>query len=188
MNKNKQNYNKLIDSELVELLKLGDKTAFSEIYRRYRTLLIIHVNNMVREQDYAQDVVHEVFTWIYQNAQTMQIKSTLAAYLYTAVRNKVLTAIAKKKTRVNYLTSIAEYKLPAGKSTDQNVLLKELTDIIESEIDKMPPRMKEIFELSRKEYLPHKEIAELLGISENTVNVQIQRAIKALRKNKNIHL
>lgn len=174
------------DAHLVLLLKESDKLAFTEIYRRYRTLLVIHVNNMVREQDYAQDIVQEVFTWIYQNARTLEVKSTLAAYLYTAVRYKVLNAIAQKKTRVNYLNSIAEYKLPAGSSTDQHILLKELAEIIELEIQKMPPRMKEIFELSRKKHLSHKEIGDLLGLSENTVNVQIQRALKGMRKNKNI--
>ena len=182
----KQEYSSLPDDHLLILLRKGDLDAFTQIYNRYRTPLIIHVNNMVKDQDYAQDIVQEVFSWLYQKSHTLEIKTTLASYLYTAVRYKVLNAIAQKKTKTNYLESLANYTTPSSESADQRVRLKELTEIIEAEIQKMPPRMKEIFELSRKKHLTQKEIADLLGISENTVNVQIQRALQALRKNKNI--
>ena len=65
---------------------------------------------------------------------------------------------------------------------DQPKLLREIVlRIIENEIANMPGKMREIFELSRKSHLSHREIAETLGISEKTVKNQVNNALKILR-------
>lgn len=179
-------YVSLPDEQLIILHKEGDQLAFAQIYNRYRRQLLIQVNQMVRDQDYAQDIVQEIFTWFFNRSANLDIQTTLSGYLHSAARNRVLDELRKQKTKADYLASIASFNSSVSEITDQHVLLKELQQIVDKEIDKMPPRRREIFELSRKQHLTQKEIGNRLGISENTVNTQIQRAIQALRKNKNI--
>lgn len=181
-------YVSLSDEQLMTLLKQGDQLAFAQIYNRYRTQLVIHVNNMVKDQDYAQDIVQEIFTCFFNKSAILDIRTTLSSYLHSAARNRALDELRKQKTKTNYLASIAGFPICGSEITDQNVRLKELQQMVDKEINKMPDRRREIFELSRKEHLTQKEIGNRLGISENTVNTQIQRAIQALRKNKNIKI
>lgn len=181
------NYSKYPDDELVALLKQNDQAAFTEIYDRYYAPLFTHVNKMVMDEDLSQDILQEVFIWIFEKAISLEISSSLKTYLYTAVRYKVFDAIKHNKVRTDYVTDIAAYSDDAVYNADERLRLAELVSIIDKEIELMPPKMKEIFNLSRKRHLSHKEIADLLGVSEHTVRTQIQRALKILRSNKDLH-
>lgn len=180
--------NTLSDLELFDLFKSGDMNGFTKIHDRYRTPLVVFVNSMVKDQDLAQDIVQDIFMDLFRRAKEILLVSQdhLANYLYKSVRYKVFNAIRKEQTRINYLESIANFTFEAGNSADEVYNLKELTKIIEDTIEHMQPRMKEIYNLSRKQHLSHKEIADFLNLSENTVSNQIYRAVKILKKNKEI--
>lgn len=174
-------YSKRIDDELVEMVKGGDHAAFTEIYNRYWPLLFLHVQRMVKDEDLAGDVVQEIFAWVWQRAPILDFNSSLSSYLYTAARNKVFNLIRHQKIQVNYFKDIAAFIEEGNYHVDEELRYKELLNTIESEIERMPPRMREIFNLSRKEHLSHKEIAMQLEISESTVREQVKRALKVLR-------
>lgn len=175
-------YKKLSDSELASLFKEGDKLAFTEIYDRYWPPLVLHANRMVKDEDLAKDTVQEVFTQLFQQG-TITMHDTLPCYLYKAVRNRVLNKIKHEKVKINYAADFLNYAKNETNLADEEITFKELVSAIESEIEKMPAKMKEIFILSRKQHLTQKEIARMLNLSENTVNNQIQRALKKLRQN-----
>lgn len=185
----KPDYKQLSDAQLVSALKTQDYVpAFTEIYDRYWPPLVLHVYRIVKEDDLAQDIVQELFTWIYQRSESLDITVSLSSYLYNAARHRVFNAIKHEKVKTNYLKSIADFDINSSYSADETIRMKELSALIASEIDKMPPKMREIFDLSRKKHLSHKEIASLLGISEHTVRTQIQRALKGLRSNPEIRM
>lgn len=179
-------YENYTDVELVDLFKSGDSDAFSRIYRKYWAPLVLHVNNFLKDEDQSKDIVQEVFTWLLNRSNDLEIKTSLENYLISSVRHKVLDVIRHGKVKGNYLDSLVNYS-PSSISVDSEYYLKELSSLIDTEIQNMPIRMREIFNLSRKHHLSHKEIAKLLDISENTVNAQIQRAIKQLRSNEEIN-
>jgi len=84
------------------------------------------------------------------------------------------------------LESLGNYFEENYELADVNFNVRELARIIEEEIEKMPPKMREIFELSRKKHLSHREIAVKLNLSDHTVRNQIKRALIMLKNNKNI--
>lgn len=180
------NYIFLSDAELVKLLKSGDVPAFTQIYDRYWPPLVLHVHRMVRDENLAEDIVQELFTSIFQRAEDLEITASLSSYLYSAVRYRVFDVIKHERIKANYLEDISAFIEDAVYQTDERLRVKELAAVIEAEIQKMPPKMREIFDLSRKHHLTHKEIGQLLNISEHTVRTQIQRALKTLRNNKDI--
>ncbi len=97
-------------------------------------------------------------------------------------RNCPDTSISRSaiKVRNDYLNSVATF---FSHTVNDASLLdeKEILAIVEAEIQNLPPKMKEIFELSRKENLTHREIAEKLNISDQTVKKQVQNALKILK-------
>lgn len=174
-------YSALPDPELTTLLKEGDETAFTEIYNRYWKLIYAHVYKMIREEDDAKDVVQEVFSNLWLKAASIKSNTNISGLLYTAARNRVFDLIEKNKVRSDYIGEIAAFLSDPRNDQVDTIDEKRILEILEREIQKLPPKMREIFELSRKEDLSHKEIASKLNISEQTVKKQIQNALKAIK-------
>jgi RNA polymerase sigma-70 factor (ECF subfamily) len=181
-------YNDLSDIELVALYKGGDKEAFSYIYRKYWSVLVLHAKHMVKDTESARDIVQEVFTSIYRKGDSFELTTSLSAYLYAAVRFGVFGVLKHDKVRFVHIESLTNYFENNFDLADDEFRAKELFGIIEQEIAKMPPKMREIFELSRKQHLSHKQIAKMLDLSEHTVQTQITRALRILKRNKDIRL
>jgi RNA polymerase sigma-70 factor (family 1) len=169
------------DQQLVALLKAGDELAFNEIYSRYSLRLYYQANQMLRDQEAAKDLVQELFITLWGSAVQLKPDINLAGYLYVAVRNRVFKLIEKGKVRNDYLSAIAKYATEISTQTMDELNEKELQLILQREIDLLPPRMREIFEMSRQQNLSHSEIALQLGISDKTVKKQINKVLKILR-------
>ncbi|MGV3685233.1 MAG: RNA polymerase sigma factor [Daejeonella sp.] len=174
-------YSKLCDSELQHLLIMGDTYAFTEIYNRYKGVLHQHALNMLKDRDEAKDVLQELFTNLWVNRESIHVQSNLSGYLYTGVRNRVLTMIAHRQVESKYISSLGDFINKGEFITDHRVRERQLAELIEKEIDALPGKMREVFRLSRISNLSHKEIAEELSISEQTVRTQVRNALRLLR-------
>lgn len=175
------NYTSLSDPELIDLLKAGDKLAYTHIYDRYNWLLHTHAYKKLNDREEAKDVVQGVFMTLWAKRENIELTSNLAGYLYTAIRNQILNLIAHKQVQSKYIDSIADFAEVGTVQADFQVRERELQSIIEREIALLPPKMREIFLMSRKANLTHREIALDLNLSEHTVRTQIRNALRILR-------
>lgn len=169
------------DQELVTLLKNGNQAAFTEIYDRYWRIMYGHVYKMLLDEEEAKDVIQELFSSLWINSDRIPDQLNLSGYLYVMAKNKVLNLIRKNKFQTAYLNSLAKFINEASTVTMDELNERDLAAAIEREIQSLPPRMKQVFELSRKENLSYKEIAERLGTSEETVKKQVHNSIKAIK-------
>ena len=175
-------YSTLSDNELIQLLKESDHAAYTEIYHRYFYLLYVHAYKKLRDENQAKDIVQDVFATLWFKRESDLQLTNLAGYLYTAVRNRIFDLFAHEQVKSKYIESLNSYLTNHNSvSTDHRVRENQLKDYIEKEIQALPPKMRKIFELSRKDYLSHKEIAEKLSTSEHNVSTQITNALRILR-------
>ncbi|MDR6786117.1 RNA polymerase sigma-70 factor (family 1) [Pedobacter africanus] len=174
-------YAELSDTDLVVLLKQADHAAFTEIYKRYALLFFHKVNKMLKDEDSSKDIIQELFIRLWNNPEKLQENGNLSGYLYVSVRNLVLQLIRKGKVMNDYLNSIAGFVEEVNMDTLNELDERELTRILQEEIEKLPAKMKQVFEMSRNQYLSHAEIAAQLGISDQTVKKQVNNALKILR-------
>lgn len=169
------------DQELVTLLKEGNAHAFTQLFDRYQPLLFIHARKVTKDSDEAADIVQEVFLSLWDRRHNLEIKGSLLAYLSNAVRFKFIDLMGKKKVRADHANSLSKYIEAGSPVTDHQVRERELLRIIEAEIDNLPPKLKLIYELSRKANMTTAQIASLLDVSEKTVQNQISLAVRQLR-------
>lgn len=174
-------HNSLSDSELLLLLKKGNHSAYTEIFTRYNSLLYSHAYNKTRSREDAKDLVHEIFYSLWIRRESITPNINLASYLFTAVRYKIADLFSKNKSKEKYIESLQNFIDSQPPHTDYLVRENQLRSIINEEIENLPPRMREVFKMSRFEQLSHKEIAEKMGISEETVKDQVKKALKTLR-------
>lgn len=174
-------YSSFSDTELIVLLRQKDEFAFTEIYRRHWHMLYLHARKILGHEDEAKDLVQDLFSKFWIKAQELDVKTNLKGYLYMAVRNSILNFIRKQKVNHDFIDLIAAQMNENDNATVEGIDERELISLINAEIEQLPPKMKYIFELSRKEFLSNKEIATQLNMTEDAVKKQISRAIQLLR-------
>lgn len=174
-------YSILSDAELFDLLRTGDRIAYTEIYERYKRILYQHAYKKLGDREEAKEVVQWLFVMLWTRREAIQPETNLSGYLYRAIRNRILNVIAHKEVASRYLLSLEQFYAAGEYVTDNQVRERELAALIEKEIASLPPKMREIFELSRKTNLSHKEIAETLSLSEQTVRTQVRNALRILK-------
>jgi RNA polymerase sigma-70 factor (family 1) len=166
---NQVDMQKLSDDDLVEGLHAGNVIFFEAIYSRYASKLYAAAYNILRNKEVCEDLIQELFIDLWTKRNQLLI-SKLNAYLYTSVRNKSLMVL-----RSGRIMLVDDY------ATDDLVIQNEIKESLEREVSALPPKCREIFVLSRKEQLSHKEIGSLLNISVKTVENQINTALKRLK-------
>ena len=174
-------YQNLTDQELAAKLSEGSDTAFEAIYQRYHIRLFLYACKKLGNQEEAKDIVQEVFTRLWNRRTACNIDTSLSSYLFTSVRNAAFDCFAHKKIEERYIISLQNFLDKDPVATDHLLRTREMSQQIEKEIAALPPRMRQVFELSRKEHLSHMDIAEKLQISESTVTGQIKKALRILR-------
>lgn len=171
------NYEQLSDAELTVLLQEGDRTAFTCIYHRYAEDLYRFAFNILKDENECTDAVQDIFVWLWHNHKKLQI-TVLKHYLLAAVKYKLTRVIQNSKRKAEILAAIP---VTDELFVDDSLEVKELKAIIRHFLETLPPRAREIFHLSRYEYLSNKEIAVRLNISEKTVENQLTISLKKLK-------
>jgi len=169
------------DGDLTELLRKGSHNAFREIYDRYWPVLYMHAYRMLRDEGTAMDVIQDVFTDLWLKGESLQINLSLKAYLYMAVRYRTLDALRKSSQHDKFLSYMIDFAREGQNTTDEAISLREFTKRMEAEVAQLPPRMREIFELSRLEGKSNKSIADELDITDHTVKKTLNRVLHILR-------
>jgi RNA polymerase sigma-70 factor (family 1) len=177
-------YLNLSENELCDLLKSGDYAAFSEIYERYSFQLMSHALRKCKDDDYAKDLLQEVFTMLWENRTNLQIRKSLSGYLAASIRHSFLKNVKYEKDKDNYGSSLYTFVTAVSNDTTADHLIrkKQLEVIIEKELLALPPKMREIFLKCRFHGFTHKQIAAELKISEKTVTRQVSNALAILKK------
>jgi RNA polymerase sigma-70 factor (family 1) len=174
-------YNQLSDEELADLLKEGDRQAYTVIFDRFYGLLFVHSCKSLRNEDEAKDVVQELFEVLWTRREGLSFEHSLSAYLYASIRNRIINRISHHEVEHKYINSLRGFIDRDTYFADYRVREHEMKKMIEEEISALPSKMREIFELSRRDYLSHKEIAEKLQISEHTVRTHVKKALRILK-------
>ncbi|MEO9484661.1 MAG: RNA polymerase sigma-70 factor [Ekhidna sp.] len=170
------------EEEIVQRLIHKDKRAFELVFNQYYNIMVMYATRFMDTREEAEEVAQEVFVKFWEKCDTLSEDSSIKSYLYRSVHNSCLNSIKHEKVKDGY----KQHVIHVMESSYQNEFNEEdpngLKNRISDEIDKLPPRCAEIFKLSRFEGLKYQEIADHLGISVKTVEVQMGKALKVLRE------
>jgi len=161
----------------------SNKIDIETSFKLYYSPLCKYANSFVFDKDVCEDMVQEIFLKIWDKPP--KIKTSISSYLYRAVKNACINEL--KKTAQQAIIPIEEVEDPIDTpfeiNREKNIeLLKEK---VETAIENLPPRCKEIFIMRRSMQMSYDEISECLNISKKTIESQINSAIKKLRSQLN---
>ncbi|HEY9000108.1 MAG TPA: RNA polymerase sigma-70 factor [Mucilaginibacter sp.] len=169
------------DSELVELWQEGNEYAFETLYKRYVVKLLSIASKKVDDYETAREFVQDVFISLFKLRDSLNPEISVLAYLHVALKNRVLNHYRHQNVHKRYEQYIAQQEMQLSDNTAAHLHSKELETHLKEEIRKLPQQCRTVFLLSREEGLPHKEIANHLNISVNTVEQHMRKALRILR-------
>mgnify|MGYP002704654806 FL=1 len=172
--------NTMDDIFLLQLIKNGDKQAFKYIFDTYFTALCRFMYLYLGNTQEAEDIASDILASIWENRKKLEIRLTFKAYLFQAAKNRCLNAIRDRKATVS-LDDINGQDTPQVNVTD-SLETEELNHLIQEAILSLTDKCREVFLKSRTNNLTNQEIAESMDISVKTVEAQITKALKQIRK------
>ena len=169
------------ERSLILRLIEGGEDAFCELYATCKNRLIYFAMRFLKSREYAEDVFQDAFTVVWQSRRFINPDASFSSYLYTIMRNRILNQLRNAANEEKLKESILSQALDYTEDTKREVMLNDLKSLISHALQQLTPRQREIFEMSREAQLSHKEIADKLGISVNTVQEHISTSLKLIR-------
>jgi RNA polymerase sigma-70 factor (ECF subfamily) len=170
----------------VERIATGDVSAFEAMFRAYKNDLGAFVESYVRSRAVAEELIQELFLSIWEQRYSWRIATPLNTYLFRAARNRAISHLRHERVEARFRERLlrddpadAVVPLPLA---DEVLAARDLEDAIEQAVRRLPARCEEIFRLNRYHHLSYAEVADVLGLSVKTVEVQMGRALAALRR------
>lgn len=169
--------NTLEDKALITALKDGDIKAFDKVYYRYHKKLYAFSLRFLRNRADVEDLIQKIFVIIWEKREQVNPDKSFNNYIFTIIRNEIYDLLKKKAITEYYNDQI----LGDIEQTDDDIEMKRLVEVIYTLIENIPERRRQIFLMNRDLGMSYKQIAEKLGISENTVDTQIRHSLNYLR-------
>lgn len=181
------------DSELLELIKTGNTAAFEQLFLAYYPALVQFALRYAKDRSSAQDIVQDVFAYLWERRAEVSISTSIQSYLYGAVRNRGISYLRHAKTVDSVGSSLSSDRSTMGSwsisvAPDIQYDAVELAQVVERAIFALPERCQEVFRLYVDDRLTQVEIAEVLAIAHSTVRVQIARGMTAVRSAVSDHI
>jgi RNA polymerase sigma-70 factor (ECF subfamily) len=173
---------KVTDAQLLEQVKDSDMEAFRRLFERYQPVLFRHMLYQTRETDLAHDIVQQTFISVWEHRSSLQPHLSFLAYILRISRNLIRDAVKHRNIRDRIDAALPP---PARSELDdpaEALHLVMLQEKITAIVNDLPQKCREIFLLSRFEGKTNQEIAGSLQLSVRTVEHQISKALKVLRK------
>ncbi len=167
---------------LIEGLQNRDKIVFDFIFQYYYSGLCAYTETIAKNEKVAEDIVQDLFVSLWVKSDRIKITSSLKDYLFSAVKNRAFDFLKHEKMKSGKMQVLTGLSGTNEDGTELWFTESELEALIQKSLEKLSPRCREIFEMSRFQGQKNQDIAEKLGISKRTVELQISNALKVLRK------
>lgn len=168
------------NEETIRSLKADNGVYFEVVYKYYFSSLYAYATQYVENEE-AKEVVQDTMLWLWENRTSLIEEMSLKSLLFTIVKNKCLNRTNHEQIK-NRIHGIIKEKYETQFQNPDFYLENELFSLFQQALDKLPDTLRKVFELSRMDGFTHKEIADELGVSPQTVNYRLGKALGILRQ------
>jgi RNA polymerase sigma-70 factor (ECF subfamily) len=175
------------DREWVARIRQGDIAAFEAMYRTYKNDLGAFLESFVRSREAAEEIIQDLFVRLWEQRDLWEFQGALNTYLFRAARNRAISYLRHERVATRFLERragevVAEFDSVRQPGADEACQANELEAAVDRAVEALPERCREVFRLNRYHGLSYAEVAQAMQISVKTVEVQMGRALTALRR------
>ncbi|WP_024770460.1 RNA polymerase sigma factor [Aquimarina macrocephali] len=169
------------DYVLTQALRKGEEKAYMFLLEKYHRRLHAYALSLANNHVLAQDIVQNVFLKTWRFREKLNSDYSIKSFLFKSVYNEFINTYQKNKSTMLLQYKYIESLYEVAEGSDESVL-EIMIEIVNKEIQSLPPKCRQVFELSKKEGLTNAEIAEYLNVSIKTVEAQITKSFSLLRE------
>ncbi len=167
---------------LLQQVASGNEQAFRQLFQVHHRKVYSFAFGLTRSAVMAEEITQEIFLKIWVHRNQLADLRYFNAWLKTLVRNLTYTWLRRMSLEELILKDIGHRSERQSDDTENAVLLREFSRLVQQAVDQLPPRQKEVYLLSRQQGLPHAVIASQLNISPNTVKQHMKSALHSIRR------
>ncbi|MBJ6143204.1 MULTISPECIES: RNA polymerase sigma-70 factor [Hymenobacter] len=173
------------ESDYLRRLKQDDERAFDALFRHYSALVYRFAYSYLKSRPAAEEIVQECFIKIWEKRAQLRDDLPLKGYLFTTAHHAVLNELRRDQHHLRLHGQVAAAAGPA--SVANEVEYQEMEALYQAALERLPPKQREAFLLSRQQGLSYPEIAERQGVSVKTVEAHMMQALKTMRSYFRLH-
>jgi RNA polymerase sigma-70 factor (ECF subfamily) len=167
-------------------VRTGDARAFEGMFRAFVSPLCSFAYSYVRSAETAEEIVQDLFTWIWEQRFSLEMPRGMRPYLFSAVRNRALNALRNQRSDLSVHARLSRDAALGGSGesrdpADAALMEGDLAAALAKAVAAMPPRCREVYTLIRDQHMSYAEAGDVLGISPKTVEIHMTRALRILR-------
>ena len=171
------------DDELIRRISRKDMAAFRQLVERHKGFVYNTCCSLIDNDQQAEETAQDVFLQVYKSAGKFRHQSKVSTWIYRIAVNRSLNVIRHNK-RLGWTKSLSGLELEEneGEEPDKKLEKRELRDHLKAAVDSLPEKLRTVFILNKYGNLSAREVAAVLGISTNAVDVRLHRAKIKLQK------
>lgn len=171
-----------LEQELLKQSAAGDAAAFAELFRMYRHKLYSFLLRASGSPEMAEDITQDIFLKLWKNRELLTGIEQFGGYIYRMAQHQVINSLKRMARETLILGELGKAQPLAGPDAEAQLSLQEVTQSLHHALDKLTPKQKLVYTLSRERGLKHEEIARYLNISPSTVNNHMIEALRLIRQ------
>lgn len=161
---------------------MGDEAAFTELFAQHRDRVYSIAMRVLQFDEAAKDVVQETFINVWTYRQRLPDVNDFKAWISTVARNILFKRLRRQSYEVSYLKEAIYTNNNNPEQLFDSVRWNEMYNLLLQAVQLLAPQQRKVFELGRFEGMKHEEIADMLGISKESVKKHMMTAVKRIRE------
>lgn len=165
---------------LITAMKGGSHDAFNQLYGLYAGRLFVFCQRVTKNTALAEDIVQEAFIALWENRQSIRNEQSVSSLLFLMAKGRAINGLRKTLNAETYLKYVQTQHAEAT-SADKQLMYEDFLSVIDSALSHLNPTQQKVIRLSKIENMRIRDIAEQLGLSEQTVKNSLSTGMKQLR-------
>lgn len=170
------------EKDLLRYAAEGDSTAFAALFSNYKDKLYHFLLRANGSPEMTEDIIQDVFLKLWKDRASLANIQNFGGYLYRMAQNHVINSLKRMATETHIIHELSKKVEQACSDVEEHISLQETNRNLHFALDKLTPKQKLVYTLSRDKGLRHDEIARSLNISPSTVNNHLIEALRIIRR------
>lgn len=180
-------YNPDCELELIQRAAEGNREAYAVIYRHYLPRLYKYLYDITRNKEDSEEILQDIFLKLWEKKEDLIEVKALSGYLFSIARNKLMNRYDHQKVERKAIDYITHHKPEARSVTEDHYTYTQYSEVVQRAINALPPKRRQVFEMSTQQELSHDEIARQMNISKSMVKKQLYAANNYVKEYLQLH-
>jgi RNA polymerase sigma-70 factor (family 1) len=175
------------ESVLLQRAAMGDRSAYAVLYQFYLPKIYHYLHGILRSKEDTEEILQDIFLKLWETRTELTKIETLNSYLFKIARNRLLNLYDHQKVRRKALDYIGRHTETSRGSCEDTLIYKQYDEIVKRALSRLPPKRRQVFEMSLQQGMTHSQIAEAMHISKSMVKKQLTAANRYVKDYLHVH-